>query len=227
MKVMMRAGAAAMLLAISGAVSAAQFVAVDTALGAHSVVNDTVSGTSWLNLNYTMGVSFNQVAMSLAIDPLYSNFRVATREEVNALFSDAGFSIGNIPRGNLADPTRLEAGRSFADAFVGWTREDGYESFLGLTTNLFTWPGLPAGVYQGWGSGVGVALNYTSAATSFDDSTAPYTDQGSPYWGTWLIARESTPYVASVPEPSTYAIFGLGLLAVMGAMRRRAAAMGG
>ena len=192
--------------------ASAQFVTSDSQFGADSLVTDTLSGASWLNLNFTLGLSFDTVALKLALNPAYAGFRVATGDEVNVMFHDAGFST-NIPAGDLTDPVRLAAGQAFADAFVGVQVGPTTELFHGRTTNassIHTPPGEPP-LYYFWGSGVSFDSSSTFASTSADDITAGYGASADPWIGTWLISRTA---VAPVPEPSTYALMlaGLGAL---------------
>ena len=218
----MRTLLAAVLTAtlIAGPASA-QFVTSDSHFGADSIVTDTLSGASWLNLNFTMGLSFDSVAVQLALNPAYADFRVATVDEVDLMFHDAGFS-SDIPRGDLTDPVRLAAGRSFADAFVGRQVGPTSEQFYGRTTNasrILTPPG-ESPLYYFWASGVTVDSTSQFASTSYDDITGGYGGSAIPSMGTWLISRTA---VAPVPESSTYALMlaGLGSLAFV-ARRRKA-----
>ena len=205
---------------LAAASANAQFVTSDSQLGVDSIVTDTLSGASWLNLNFTLGLSFDTVALKLALNPAYADFRVATADEVNVIFHDAGFS-SNIPRGDITDPTRLAAGQSFADAFVGVQVGPTTEMFHGRTTNaspIYTPPGEPP-LYYFWGSGVSFDSSSMFASTSYDDITAGYSGSAYPEIGTWLISRTA---VAPVPEPSTYALMLAGLGALGFIARRRA-----
>ena len=104
----MRRLLATALVAFSAAGSAsAQFIASDGAFGSDSLVTDTISGTTWLNLDATMGLSLSAVRTNLESDPLYADFRFATSSEISGLFGDAGFCVGDVTCNAITDRRAL------------------------------------------------------------------------------------------------------------------------
>ena len=197
----------------------AQFVTSDSAaFGEDSLVTDILSGQTWLNLNVTQGMSFNNVLLSLQLNPGMADFRLATRAEVTDLFRDAGFSV-NFPSGDLSDPSRLAAGASFADAFVGTTRDDGTETFRGFLTRL-----APInGDWTNWAMEAALVSFAPGSATVSEaslDTTAVNSNVANPEHATWLVSNRT---VSPIPEPGTYALMlaGLGALGFV-AHRRKA-----
>lgn len=220
------------VLALSAQSAAALFVASSSdEFGRNSLVVDSTSGLTWLNLDVTAGLSFNAVAGLLETDARFEDFRFASLDEVAALFFSAGFSV-DIPSGDLSDPDRLALNSSFAKAFVG-VRSKGTETFRGYTGE----PGFaidPAnGVYSLQVAGVGVRSGARFAATAFTDEVSYFSPLGYAGVGSWLIydpgfdsldamSRVATlSAVTPIPEPSTYALMALGLLVVAAVIRRR------
>ena len=196
----------------------AQFSASDSALGAHSLVTDSVSGLTWLNLDVTLGQTFNSVTHDLSVDPQFADFRIATRSEVVGLFYDAGFCVGGVSCG-FTDPARLAAGASFAGAFNGVTNANGSETFLGYLGDS-AYPIDPAhDVYGLWRAGTGYDPSSPTVSRAFDDYTSPVSSESAPGTGTWLVAKT---VVSPVPEPSTWALMLAGLAAVALVIKRRA-----
>jgi len=221
MKMLAASLCAAALTALATPHAVAQFITSDSAaFGEDSLVTDTVSGQTWLNLNVTQGRSFNDVLAALDSDPNLSAFRLPDALEMNTLFTDAGFSI-NMPWGNVNDPARLAANASFANAFVGLDASGG-ERFQGYY-GVFSQP-LPPGAVAAWGASVSVAPGSTTAATAITDHIRnPYgggTVTQDPGWATWLVSKNP---VSPVPEPSTFVLTAgaLGMLALVAHRKMR------
>lgn len=202
--------------------ASAMFVVADSrAFGKNSLVIDGASGLAWLNLNFTIDVSFNDVVGSLATDPAFADLRFGTGREVVALFKNAGFIINMGDPEEETTPERLAAGASFASAFVGVTT-DAYELFEGyFEESRFIEIDPDRDLYAMETAGVVFSPSRTTVSIAWDDgteycfSTPACTDVGS-----WLVYQGA---VGPVPEPSTHGLLLAGLVTVGLAARRRRA----
>lgn len=221
MKTLAASLCAAALTALSTLHAAAQFVTSDSAaFGENSLVTDTASGQTWLNLNVTQGQAFADVLTALETDPNLSAFRLPSSGELQGLFTDAGFSL-NIPTGDLTDPARLAANASFANAFVG-VDANGGERFSGYYGIFHIYE---PGVVAAWGASTFVAPGSPSAATvTLDYIRNPSGSGGGvtqdPGWATWLVSKNP---VSPVPEPSTMVLTAgaLGMLVFLARRKMR------
>lgn len=213
---------AAALTALAAPHAAAQFVTSDSAaFGEDSLVTDTVSGQTWLNLNVTQGQSFPDVLTALETDPNLSAFRLPSFGELKGLFTDGGFSV-NIPTGDLTDPARLAANASFANAFVG-VDANGGERFSGYYDIFHIYE---PGAVAAWGAFTFVAPGRPTAATATLDYIRYPSGAGGaqhPEWATWLISKNP---VSPIPEPSTFVLIAgaLGAMALVNRRKMRATA---
>jgi hypothetical protein len=64
-------------------------MATDSAFGPNSLVVDTATGLAWLNLEYTDGLSYDQVVAGMGLGGPFSGFSYATLPQVTRLFDDA------------------------------------------------------------------------------------------------------------------------------------------
>jgi len=188
--------------------ASAQFITSDGAFGADSLVTDTISGTTWLNLDVTMGMSLDTVEANLALNPLYSDFRRPELFEIIGLLGDAGFCVGDVTCDSITDPSRLAAEASFAAAF----NDDGSGRYLGHVSDGFLPNSMTFGTY----------VNYDPASpyvgTAHYDFLLPGSGNAHADIGTWLVSKTIT---APIPEPSSYVLVLAGLGGIAFIVRRR------
>jgi hypothetical protein len=188
--------AAAALLA--GALPAfAGFSTLDSSLGSNSIVVDSQTGLEWLRLDESFGMSFEQVTSQMDAGETFSGFSVASAADVTTLFKDGQVWA---PLSPLSGPADLAAGATFGSLF-GYVNAGGALLSQGMTS-IATGPG---GFLQ---RAVGLSFRPGVSISSFDDAafsrTAAFDSAG-----TWLIRT-----VPAIPEPSTYLLLAIGLLAV-------------
>jgi len=192
---LIRQVAAATLLFVSGVQAAfAGFVTTDSSFGANTLILDTQTGTEWLKLDATQGLSFDFVTSQLDAGELFGGFSVASSQDVTTLFKDAGVWA---PLAPLTSPSALAAGAAFGSFFGGLDTANGFVS-QGMT-NMATGPG---GFLE---QGIGVNYRAGVSVSSFDDAAFA---RGSTFdfVSTWLIKS-----VSPVPEPATSWLLLVGL----------------
>lgn len=189
--------AAAAALLVGALPAFAGFSTLDSSFGTHSIVVDSQTGLEWLRLDETFGMSYEQVTSQMDAGETFSGFAVASPADVTTLFKD-----GHVwaPLSPLTGPADLAAGAAFTSLF-GYV-DNGDALLTQGMTSMATGPGGFSQRTFGLGYRPGVSIS------SFDDAAlsrfAAFDNAG-----TWLIRT-----VPAVPEPSTYLLVAIGLLAV-------------
>jgi len=183
----------------------------DPNFGPNSLTVDTSSGLAWLNLNASVGLSYQQVLADTQAGGIFGGFRFATDPEILALYASAGFSTGYFPASNqaipglisLLGPTSFQYGRGQLVGISG-TAQNGLQmvpevGFVGLN-----------GVPSYYVSGV------PGATLAYGDNTS------FPGVGSWLVCN-----VPETADPATYvlaagSLAGFVLLQKRGKIRSRA-----
>lgn len=185
-------------LLLAGATPAsASFSTQDSAFGSNSIVVDSQTGLEWLRLDVTFGLSFEQITTQMDAGETFSGFTVASGSDVTTLFKDAHVWA---PLSPLTGPADLAAGATFGSLFGYF--DTGTTLLSQGMTSMVTGPGGFAQQVIGLGYRPGVSIS------SFDDATFSRV-AASDQFGTWLIRT-----VPAIPEPSTYLLLAIGLVAV-------------
>ncbi len=165
--------------------------ATDLNFGPNSLTVDTRTGLSWLDLNYSAGMSYDETLGAIQPGGRFEGFRYASTQEVFDLLQSAGIpGTGHYRYYPLDDP----AIQTFI-SLVGPTGSMWGEPILMGITGTSSFPGHNTVlVHPSYLSGDLVYLvgDYVSIG-----------DQGAdPRMGSWLV----------VPEPRTYTIVIVGLI---------------
>jgi hypothetical protein len=165
-------------------------------------VEDT--GLEWLNINYSVGSTYNSLSSRLAVNGDLEGFRIATTDEVYNMFS--AFGLDNLSYLYSGTPTAND--QILADYFIASLGEGisqwntYYYGSINLAYNTTT------GKYDRKG------LYYYNNQANLYNETFPEAccngysaNQSNPYQGVYLVKNAT-----SVPEPSTLAILALGMI---------------
>lgn len=184
-------------------------------------IQDTATGLTWLRTDLTAGLSFNQVSQQLLEGGSFFGFRYASRTDVYYLLegnvaSDGTFAGREYLSGyGSSDSAIGQAAKALVDLFgPTWSAANGASIFA------YTDCMMGGGVCQSaWAEGVGWGYNPDTGAWSAgqpDDMRQLW--EQNPNVGSWLVMDTQA---QPVPEPSTYALIGLGLTALAIRARRR------
>jgi hypothetical protein len=180
-------------------------LATDPSFGANSLVIDTSTGLAWLNLNYTVNTSYNQVVAETRPNGRFAGFTPASPSQVLTLFED-----GDIPgNGSYSLSSPVFQNVSTFISLIGSTGdENGYPYSIGLTS-IASGPGLEEAAWL-YVTDVNFVPQYNV------DSPAPGiaygTEGANSYDGTWLVME--------IPEPEVWSMAFLGGSILMAGSRR-------
>lgn len=187
----------------------AQLHLEDSSFGANSLVVDTRSGLSWLQLSATSGVTSADLYAAIDNDWIfeggaYAGYRIATENEVSALIDSYVRCVGG-PCGFGYSDTGTSNPFYVAPAMT----------LIGLFDGDFSITS--DGRLYGVMSGLTTSLRNVSLWATIDASGPAFTVNADRY----SSHNGLTYMIAPVPEPSTYAMMLAGLAAVGFVARRR------
>jgi hypothetical protein len=176
----------------------ATLITADSSLGPATAVLDTSSGLEWLKVSVTRDMSVNQVLADMASGGSLEGFHYATGQElVCGLYAPNIFQTGCVNPNVSQDVARVQA---FLDLF-------GVRSGDNVLYALI-YP--PTHVTQGYIESFEAQINIKPTASSpveFDSQR--FTLSMSQPEVHWLVRQAQ-----AVPEPSTLALLGLGVIAL-------------
>ena len=172
-------------------------VATDPAFGPNSLVIDTSTGLTWLNLTHTVGLSANQGLAGMESGGEFAGFTYATSGQVATLFADGTPGNNDYSVSSLSIATFI--------------------SVVGNTGNLDEYPACFGEVYSSDASEV---VGTELLGVEGFDGAFRYTfgegpSEGIAYsadFGNWLIA---------VPEPEVWHLVLVGGLLIVPVMKKR------
>ena len=172
--------------------------ATDPRFGINSVSIDTSTNLAWLDLNFTKGRTYIDVASETRPNGDFSGYRYATPEEINNLFDEFGFFGHQISPGVNTD--------AFFQLFGSTSTQSGFPQIAGWASNA-----------------LGSATNIYGLDFFFDLSNPQYLiERGDTRWqnptdifggtGSWLVQV--------IPEPATLPLIIIGFLGFLIVGRR-------
>jgi hypothetical protein len=179
--------------------------ATDPNFGANSLLVDMSTGLIWLNLNYTSGLSYDQVLAQSGPGGEFAGFSYASVQQVYSLFADADIpGPGVYP---MSSPVQQSIA-GFLPMIAGSVDDqNGRPAAMGITGS--TTDGLQASVAI-YMVGLNGAAGYNvGSGASFNPA------EGSAPEGNWLVAT-----VMPIPEPAAWQLALLGGLLGLGVSRK-------
>jgi hypothetical protein len=191
---MLRAAVAGLVLSVSGFASAGLITSTNGLI-------DTSTNFEWLSLSPNYGISYDDMNLTNLNGFQSLGFRYATIDEVGALWVEAGITLPALYVLDTSD--QLAAGDVLANLLGTFHFNDSNHFLQGMTssialngTSILT-PWLRATCLNGTGCSDGVNYGGYSQTTSEINSNT----------SSWLVRNTQ-----AVPEPSTLAIFALGII---------------
>lgn len=172
----------------------------DSVFGGSAITLDTETGLEWLDLPFSLNLSYNSISTQFGSGGSFSGFRHASTTEVEALFIAAGIpNIGN-GNGSVANIAPSQA----LIALVGATSFQGiYPGTMGITgTSRFAGSHRSGLLDFYWNGDISV---YNASTDTYQTGDTVGFDNV----GHWLVREPSS---AAVPEPTT--VLGLSTAAV-------------
>lgn len=185
---------------------------------------DETTGLEWMDFGINNHLTYDYVNSQLDISGEYAGWTIATTEQTWTMLRNAFFGLGaNLEKENSTD-LRVQDGRNEHGSVIqeviekmgynkvsseGWYYEKEYSSGLSMGNNGLTKVMInmyPDKQVQSSPSEDDVWM------TTYEHSNYYNIDSSS--FSTMLLRTYDTP-VTDVPEPSTLAIFGLGLIALV------------
>ncbi|MDP8261925.1 MAG: PEP-CTERM sorting domain-containing protein [Candidatus Ancaeobacter aquaticus] len=168
---------------------------------------DTSTALDWLDFSNTLNRSYDDVSSQFGIGGDFEGYRYGTSAEVTQLWTNFGITdIGVTP--SIANFTPVT---QFHTLFGSTGTSGGYPKSQGMVIELYGGNRATAGTgfttnFPGSNDELG---GWAEVPNSSQEDATPS------LWGASYL-------VTAVPEPSTYALFGIGLIGLIGAGLRRA-----
>lgn len=165
--------------------------------GDKALTYDRSTGLEWLDITETLGNSI----LETEAESFFGDFRWATNVDIENLFDSV--IVGSGLRGNN-DSAAHDAALRFHELFGEWD----------TTTSIQTQALSRGSVSTTGGYGLGFVRSDAAGNATVGDplhNCCWNEAQSSIAIGAWLVRMSNTPTILPVPEPSTIAIFALGM----------------
>lgn len=193
----------------------ADIISLDSNFGANSIIYDTTSDLGWLELSATDEISYTTLMERLDSDANFTNFRLASYDEYDAMISDVFpslFTASEFYQGNSFSPLVIkQEGLHFRNLFG-----DGTQVIMGKTSDgdTYKWAGS-----NRWNSGYVAYTDFYGAPDGASLDKNETFDNASQLSGWFLVSTGTVDLTtgafkaSDVPAPFM-AFAGLGLLAL-------------
>ena len=172
----------------------------DSRFGPRSLTIDTRTGLVWLDLPWTVDLSYWDVEALKGPGDRFEGFRHATAEEVRSLYTSAGVNLGYSGPSSAS----FQAAESLI-AMIGQTGVQGVPESYGISGSIVNGLARVPYVRYGYPSPQGTLGYYAVADVEMEGSLSYGLFFHAPSVGNWLV---------QVPEPSTIGLLGVGLVVV-------------
>ena len=185
----------------------------DASFGPNSFTRDTATGLEWLDVNFTDGMSFQNVSAQLGAGGTFAGLRHATAAELNQLTLNAGINPAVLPLLNYTPVRNFEAlvgGPTGVQSLGGGGINIGSLTVTyGMTADV---TGAATRNYGGvnWTSGI---LGSGPSGAGIPNFGSQSVSTGNNDLGHWLVRR--------VPEPSAALLVAFGASSALIHVRRR------
>jgi len=181
----------------------ATMISLDSSYGAGTITRDLSTGLDWLDLSVTRGLSWSFVEARTGVGDIYEGFRLATREEVFGLASDAGAQDPIYP----PSPSNAVPIQELTDLLGQTFVDSGGSIFACGVMNVSS--GQSSGVLGR--ARIPLCLHVSVLGGTIVDLSTQSEFEANPASSTWLV-RPST---GTVPTPSTLLLTLLGGLVLV------------
>ncbi len=195
-------------LCLAGTANATLMSADWKVAGDGLLTRDDVNGLEWLDLTESTNRSYNSVIGEFGAGGDFAGFRYADVTELTLLFSQAGFAASALNTGNLSGNKTIAQALVNLLGVTGTSNAGTRFTSKGLVVNpAFTNPAL-SGAFVDYSTQFNTgAISTGNGGTENDSSTT---------FGSWLVRSSAT-----VPEPTTFVLLGLGLFGLGFNKRKR------